>query len=714
MADDTLADKIAKEAANGKVDFVRTPVVSSIPTPGQDLASMKKTLIAVKQLLDAKIGRGGSPYDQWVSMRDLVDAGTINVSIGGKTLGTASYPSTGGSGSTGGGTADPRPFLSTPPTPTNLTAQGSYKHVILSWDLTAYRNHSYVEVWRNTVNTLGTAVAIAQAAANVYADDTAAPSTTYYYWVRAVGYDTSASAIYGAFNAVGGVSGGLGLIGNVDLGPLIVQAANLAFGAVSDITKFASGIEPVGILGSVPGSLGGNPKTILVSGTLYRWNGSSYTAAVPTSDLSGTITSTQIDNNAITTPKLAANAVTAAKIAAGTITSNEIAANTIIAGNIAAGTVTATEIAVGAITATKLAANAIAVGSLAVQNGAISNAMIENLAVDNAKIANATITSGKINVTQLSAIAADLGSITAGSITSVTISAATITGTTITGGLFQTATSGKRIMINESSLNTVRLYDNAGAGNQLVVEIGAGSGFGNYLASFGTLSGGNNTNALGGFSNSGQGLFGQSVSNAGVYGQSSSNVGVNGVSSSYVGVYGTTSSNTSGAGVVGLNNSTGYGVFGQSSGANGVGVRAYGAAASGVGLYATGGAKAIDADGGVAVTGLGAGSDPYGMVAVTMPTTSSYAYFSMTRASSQTYSLGIDTSNQFWIGVGTAGHVSTAAIKRLVIGSAGVAITNGFGCNGAGPQSPYALPGPGADPVANACRQALINCGICA
>ncbi len=70
----------------------------------------------------------------------------------------------------------------------------------------------------------------------------------------------------------------------------------------------------------------------------------------------GTITATEIADNAISTPKLAAGAVTAAKITAGTITGNEIAATTITGGKIAAGTISATNIAAGTITAVELAA----------------------------------------------------------------------------------------------------------------------------------------------------------------------------------------------------------------------------------------------------------------------------------------------------------------------------------------------------------------------
>ena len=96
-------------------------------------------------------------------------------------------------------------------------------------------------------------------------------------------------------------------------------------------------------------------------------------------------------------------------ISADTITATQIDANTITASEIAANTITATQIAAGTITATELDAGA--------------------------------VTAAKINVTELSAIVADLGTITAG---------------TITGGLIQTAASGARVELATTGLNAYK------------------------------------------------------------------------------------------------------------------------------------------------------------------------------------------------------------------------------------------------------------------
>ena len=116
-------------------------------------------------------------------------------------------------------------------------------------------------------------------------------------------------------------------------------------------------------------------------------------------DAAGTVkfqtgTSTFLDGGIIS-----ADTITATQIDANTITATEIAADTITAAQIAAGTITATELDAGAVTA------------------------------------------AKINVTELSAIVADLGTITAG---------------TITGGLVQTAASGARVELATTGLNAYK------------------------------------------------------------------------------------------------------------------------------------------------------------------------------------------------------------------------------------------------------------------
>ena len=134
-----------------------------------------------------------------------------------------------------------------------------------------------------------------------------------------------------------------------------------------DLSHLGVNMGLVEIASSLPTTDNFKGRTVFLTtdDKLYRHTGRAWTAAVPTSDLTGTITTTQISNNAISPPKLAANAFTAAKIAALTITSEKIAANAITAGKIAAAAVTAA--AIGANTAN-------------IKDAIISSAKIINLA----------------------------------------------------------------------------------------------------------------------------------------------------------------------------------------------------------------------------------------------------------------------------------------------------------------------------------------------
>ena len=237
-----------------------------------------------------------------------------------------------------------------------------------------------------------------------------------------------------------------------------ISSAQIADGSVSG-TKFASGLEPVTVVSSVPSTKSTSTIFNTGDGKLYRWSTSSYIATVPAGDLSGTITTTQITDSSISTAKLAANAVTAAKIAAGTITSTEIATDTIVAGNIAAGAITASELAVGAVTAGKIAANAvtateISAGSITTAklaaNAVTANEIASN-AVTTEKISAGSITAAKIATGTITANEIAAGAITTGKIAALSVTAAEIAADTITAG--QIATGA--ISANELAANAV-------------------------------------------------------------------------------------------------------------------------------------------------------------------------------------------------------------------------------------------------------------------
>lgn len=121
---------------------------------------------------------------------------------------------------------------------------------------------------------------------------------------------------------------------------------------------------------------------------------------------------------------------------------------TIDGGNIKTGTIRATQIAGSAVTADKIAANTITAAKIA--SGTITATQIAANTITGAKIVSKTITADKISVTSLSALTANLGTVTAGSLTSnTTISVST------------NLTVGNNIYLNQNVNTTKYIYFNS-------------------------------------------------------------------------------------------------------------------------------------------------------------------------------------------------------------------------------------------------------------
>lgn len=296
------------------------------------------------------------------------------------------------------------PDLTPPPTPTfsGSLATAGFANIFVQWDAAVYtQGHGNLQTNIYGAKYPGTGplptfsnavlVGVAPQPDTIFVLPTEL-GTQWHIWIKFQSRDGVESV-----TPAGGANGSqatTGKIGNTDLGPLIVEAGNLANGAVTasklaaaavDFTKFAAGIEPVGVVGTLPNPIGyTGPRTVVLTtdGKLYRLVSGVWTAAVPAADvtgqltdaqiasiaaakLTGQITSTQITDGAISTPKLAAGAVTAAQIAADTITAAQIAAGAITAAELAAGSVTTSKLNAGAVTANELAANSVTTAKIA-------------------------------------------------------------------------------------------------------------------------------------------------------------------------------------------------------------------------------------------------------------------------------------------------------------------------------------------------------------
>lgn len=131
------------------------------------------------------------------------------------------------------------------------------------------------------------------------------------------------------------------------------------------------------------------------------------------------------------------------------ITVSQLPSGTISAEQVVTGFLSADRIDAGVITADKLFSSYIEVG------GAAGDVNAGVTTISGGKITANSIEADRLNVSTLSAISANIGTITAG----------TITGITITGALLRTASSGRRIEIDDdlvSDIPAIRFVDTGG------------------------------------------------------------------------------------------------------------------------------------------------------------------------------------------------------------------------------------------------------------
>jgi hypothetical protein len=548
-----LTERLANELDSGAVSLDTAPTPPSIPVVKDDLESLGKAVRAIKQVVETLSGISGNAWDIALTPRLVVTEGITSFNTGSGFSGTGS----GGGGTvivppnpgTPPGYVDPRPVLVTPPTPTNLEAFGAFRTIILTWDLFDYQNHAFTEIWRSTTNNLATATLLNTARGDLYSDASGTVGETFYYWVRAVNIEGTA----GAYNSSVGTVGALEVIGGTDLGPLIVEAGNLAVGSVGPTKISDNAIQAQHI----------SANSIAVG-----------SAAIA----NGAIRRALIEIAAIDSARIADAAIITAKIGDAQITNAKI----------------------DRVTANKLQVVSADISDLAVTNAKIGNGEITSAKIGTAEIKNVNIENGSVSNAKIGTYIASTnynGTIDGGGniVAYGTIGwAISKSGTMdIRTGVFQSTNTGKRIAINEDGTNEARFYGDRGDGTvEQLINLGVknvGSDW--YIAEFGsvnslrvavaayskTTSGviGSSVSGTGvdGFSTSGTGVFGDSSSGAGVVGvtRSTTNAGVAGNDNSggtaSKGVYGGTSY---GAGVLGSASQTGDGVWGFSQGGKGV------------------------------------------------------------------------------------------------------------------------------------------------
>jgi hypothetical protein len=346
------------------------PVVPDLPELSEQ-ASLGDVIAWLKNLRTQAMTREpiavGDKLDKFVTRRELLTLNLLSLSTGG-TFGVGTLAG-GGSEVTGGGGSGPVDL--TPPTSiTGLTVSAALTDFFVEFDAPTYpqgHGNGYTSIYAANYAGTGPLPTFADAVevyevtgASTIAIIPARPGQTTYFWVGAVTTDgvrqVDGAGPTGGTNGVGSTTG---LIGNADLGPLIIQAGNLANNAVTSVAIAGNAITA--------GKLAAN--SIAVG-----------TAA--------------IQNGAIVNAMIGSLAVDDAKIA-----------------NVAVGKLTAGSIAVGEyIQSTGFTAGSAGWRILGNGTAEFSFAMIRDTLVA-AQIGAGQVTASKISVSSLDAMSATIGTL---------------------------------------------------------------------------------------------------------------------------------------------------------------------------------------------------------------------------------------------------------------------------------------------------------------
>lgn len=314
-----------------------------------------------------------------------------------------------------------------PAIPTAITLSSGFGSMAVSWTNPTATDLSKIEVYRRKTNApteAETLVASVPAPMSSYFDSGLTIGGQYMYRLRAV----NRSGLTSGYSV--GVS---------------ATVLGIPSGSV-DLTAFATGLQPIEIVSSLPttGNFVGRTVFLTTDNKLYRRTASAWTAAVPTSDLTGQITGVQITDNAVTAAKIAANTITASEINAASIRTAVLITNSITTGMIQAGAVTADEIAANSIVSAKIAANQVTATHIAA-NTITANEINAN------SIRAAVLTANSVTATQIAANTITSAEINAGSIRAAILVANSITATMIAANQITATHVGANTIVTNSA-----------------------------------------------------------------------------------------------------------------------------------------------------------------------------------------------------------------------------------------------------------------------
>ena len=221
-----------------------------------------------------------------------------------------------------------------PSAPTGGAATGGIQTITAEWNNPSDIDFKHVEVFVNTSNSIP-ASPTALVDGEEYVVTGLSGAVTRYFWLKSVDFSGNKSAATASFSGVSTVAGSSDIaddaVGSEQIADDAVGSEQIADGAI-DIAAFASGINPVQVVSTLPVSAAqGDMAFLTTDNKLYRYNGSAWTLAVDGAD----VTSGTLPANAIV-----ANSLTAGQIAAGAINTDELAANAVTAAKIQAASIT--------------------------------------------------------------------------------------------------------------------------------------------------------------------------------------------------------------------------------------------------------------------------------------------------------------------------------------------------------------------------------------
>lgn len=224
---------------------------------------------------------------------------------------------------------------------------------------------------------------------------------------------------------------------------------------------FSSDLRPVERVSALPTTDLTQGRVVLLTtdNKLYRYTGSAWTSDIAASDLTGQISGTQVADGAITTTKITDDAVTSDKVAANAVYAGSIQTNAVTSAKIQAGAISTDKIAANAITAAKMAADSVEAGSIAA--GAVNTAAIQAGAINADKIGTDAVTANKIAASSIIT-----SKIATGAVTAAKISVSELSAVAAEIGTFQSAASGARLVITD---DVIKVYDASGT---LRVQLG--------------------------------------------------------------------------------------------------------------------------------------------------------------------------------------------------------------------------------------------------